>query len=173
MGKYICYLIFGFCLHNVQGDHQVIDVMKYIMSETGRKGGGKKLMKDFHVAEKLDVDVDNIGDEIQGVDNRAPILYMFFKKGNFDVAEVSADNCIIHLCAGSVINAILGYIMVYYVFYVGYSPEHESFMYFIQYAFLGEKKLQRVSVGVNKLVHKFDTAMVEVKKSKGYKKLCV
>ena len=38
---------------------------------------------------------------------------------------------------------------------------------------LGEKKLQRVSVGVNKLVHNIDTAMAEVKESKGYKKLCV
>ena len=36
----------------------------------------------------------------------------FFKKGNFDLAEVSADNCIIHLCAASVINSILGYIAV-------------------------------------------------------------
>ena len=44
---------------------------------------------------------------------------MFFKKGNFDLAEVSADNCTIHLCAASVINAILGYIAVYYVFHVG------------------------------------------------------
>ena len=109
------------------------------MSETGRRGGGKKLMNDFPVVEKLDVDVDKIADEIKGVDNGAPILYMFFKKGNFDLAEVSADNCTIHLCAASVINAILGYIAVYYVFHVGYSPKHESFMYFIQYAFLREK----------------------------------
>ena len=109
------------------------------MSETGKRGGGKKLMKDFPVIEKLDIDVDKIADEIQGVDNGAPILYMFFKKGNFDLAEVSADNCTIHLCAASVINAILGYIAVNYVFHVGYSPEHESFMYFIQYTFLREK----------------------------------
>ena len=157
----------------VKGDRQVIDVLKYIMLETGRRGGGKKLMKDFPVVEKLDVDVDKIADEIKGVENGAPILYMFFKNGKFDLAEVSADNCTIHLCAASVINAILGYIAVYYVFHVGYSPEHESFMYFIQYAFLGEKKLQRVSVGVNKLVHKFDIAMGQIKESKGYKKLCV
>ena len=64
---------------HVKGDCQVIDVLKYIMSETGRRGGGKKLMKDFPVIEKLDVDVDKIGDKIQGLDNGAPILYMFFK----------------------------------------------------------------------------------------------
>ena len=58
---------------------------------------------------------------------------------------------------------------MYYVFHVGYSPEHESFMYFLQYAFLGEKKLPRVSVGVSKLVLQFDTALREVKESKGYK----
>ena len=87
--------------------------------------------------------------------------------------EVSADNCVIHLCAASVINAILGYLAVYYVFHVGYSPEHESFMYFLQYAFLGEKKLPQVSVGVSKLVLQFDSALREVKESKGYKKLCI
>ena len=58
-------------------------MLKYIMSETGRRGGGKKLMKDFPVIEKLDVDVDKIGDEIQGVYNGAPILYMFFLKREF------------------------------------------------------------------------------------------
>ena len=83
MRKYICYLIFGFSIHNVQDDHQVIDVLKYIMSETGRRGGGKKLVKDFPVVEKLNVDVDKIGDEIQGVDNGVPILYMFFQKREF------------------------------------------------------------------------------------------
>ena len=152
----------------------MIDVLKYIMVETGRKGAAKKkVLKDFPVVEKLDVDIENIGDEMDGVDNGAPVLYMFFKKGKFDLAEVSADNCVIHLCAASVINAILGYLAVYYVFHVGYSPEHESFMYFLQYAFLGEKKLPHVSVGVSKLVLQFDTALREVKESKGYKKLCV
>ena len=146
------------------------------MCETGRKGARKKTMKEFPVIEKVDVDVEKIGDEVDevdGVENGAPVLYMFFKKGIFDLAEVSADNCVIHLCASSVINAILGYIGVYYVFHVGYSPEHESFMYFIQYAFLGEKKLPCVSIGVSKLILKFDAAWKDVKESKGYKKLCV
>ena len=49
-----------------------------------------------------------LGDEIDGVDNGAPVLYMFSRRGKFNMAEVSADNCVIHLCAASVINAILG-----------------------------------------------------------------
>ena len=151
----------------------MIDVLKYIMCKTGRKGSRKKTMKEFPVIEKVDIDVEKIGDEVDGVENGAPVLYMFFKKGIFDLAEVSADNCVIHLCASSVINAILGYIGVYYVFHVGYSPELESFMYLIQYAFLGEKKLPRISIGVSKLILKFDTALKDVKESKGYKKLCV
>ena len=49
------------------------------MVETGRKGAAKKkVMKDFPVVEKLDVDVENIGDEMDGVDNCASVLYMFF-----------------------------------------------------------------------------------------------
>ena len=36
--------------------------------------------------------------------------------------------------------------------------------------FLGEKKLPCVSVGISKLVHQFDSALREVKESKGYKK---
>ena len=151
-----------------------MDILKYIMVETGRKGATKKkVMKDFPVVEKLDVDVENIGDELYGVDNGAPVLYIFFKKGHFNLAEVSTNNCVIHLCAASVIKAILGYLAVYYMFHVGYSPEYESFMYFLQYAFLGGKKLPQVSVEVHKLIHQFDTAMREVKESKGYKKLCV
>ena len=114
------------------------------MIETGRKGAAKKkVIKDFPIIEKLDVDIEKIGDELDGVDNGAPVLYMFFKKGNFDLAEVSADNCVIHLCAASVINAILGYLAVYYVFHVGYSLEHESFMYFLQYAFFWGKNLHK------------------------------
>ena len=63
----------------------MIDVLKYIMVETGRKGAAKKkVMKDFPMVEKLDVDVKNIGDEVDGVENGAPILYMFFKKGKFN-----------------------------------------------------------------------------------------
>ena len=90
--------------------------------------------------EKVDVDVEKIGDEVDGMENGAPVLYMFFKKGIFDLAEVSADNCVIHLCALSVINAILGYIGVYYVFHVGYSPEHESFMYILHPIYISRGK---------------------------------
>ena len=109
------------------------------MSETERRGGGKKLTKDFPVVEKLDIDVDKIGDEIQGIDNGAPILYMFFKKGNFDLAEISADNCIIQLCTASVINVILGYIAVYYVFHVGYSPNMSHSSTSFNLHFLGKR----------------------------------
>ena len=48
------------------------------MVETGRKGAAKKkVMKDFSMVEKLDVDIENIGDEINGMDNGAPVLYVF------------------------------------------------------------------------------------------------
>ena len=33
------------------------------------------------MVEKLDVDIENIGDEMDGVDNGAPVLYMFFQEG--------------------------------------------------------------------------------------------
>ena len=89
----------------------------------------------------MDVDVENIGDEIDDMDNGAPVLYMFFKKGKFDMAEVSADNCVIHLCAASVINAILGYLAVYYVFHVGYSPRTWVFHVFLAICISGWKEI--------------------------------
>ena len=50
------------------------------MCETGRKGARKKTMKEFPVIKKVDVNVEKIGDEVDSVENGAPVLYMFFKK---------------------------------------------------------------------------------------------
>ena len=152
-----------------------MDVLKFIMKECGRKGGTteKVMQKRMPVKEKVDADLNELGKEVEGTENGAPILYLFFKKGLFEAAEVCADNCIIHLQASTVVNAIIGYIGVYFVFHVGYAPEHENFMYFLQYAFLGERKIPGSSVALNKFIHKFEKAIIDYKESKGFKKLCV
>ena len=147
-----------------------MDVVKYIMVNTGRRGSGKRIMKEMPIVEKCDV--DNIDEEINGAENGAPVLYLFFKKNKFELAEVSADDCTIHLEASNVVGALISYLAVYYVFHVGYATEHESFLLFLQYAFLGEKSA-KMNVATTKLINKFDEVLSTVKESKAFKKFCV
>ena len=60
----------------------MIDVLKYIMVETGRKGAAKKkVLKDFPVVEKLDVDIEDIGDEMDGSGQWCTCIVYVFQKG--------------------------------------------------------------------------------------------
>jgi hypothetical protein len=154
-----------------QNERQVIDVFNFIGKEIGGKAKNKKNMP---FEEKVDVEAAEIDAAIKGTEGGAPILYLFFMKNNFDIAEVSADNCTIHLQAGDVIRAVVTFIAVFFVFHVGYASEHEAFLHFLQYAFIGFEKLPRkVSVGLAKLVSKFDEKFTEAKEAKSYKKFCV
>ena len=154
----------------------MMDVLRFIMTETAKGGaaGRKKALKEMPVIEKNDVPLEEIDQVIKSTENGAPVLYLFFKKGSFDIAEVATDNCTIHLNAATVVKALIGFMSVYYSFHVGYAPEHESFLYFMQSAFIGDTKLpQRVSVGVTKLLYSFNLQLKAVKESRGYKRLCV
>ena len=61
----------------------MIDVLKYIMCETGRKGAERMTMKEFPVIEKVDVDVEKIGDKVDGVENGALCTVHVLQKRNF------------------------------------------------------------------------------------------
>lgn len=116
----------------------------------------------------------DIDECISGLLNGAPILYMFFKSGKFDVAEVAADNCILHLQAGDVVRGVMAYIGVYSVFHVGYASQHAQFLAFLAHAFLGvDEKVGKESLGLINLKHAFDEKLAEMIKKKSYKKLCV
>ena len=124
-------------------------MLKYVMQNTGKKSGGKKYLKEMPVVEKWNV--EDVNEELEGGECAAPILFLFFNKNKFDIAEVTANNCTIHLGVESVVGALLGYLAVYYVFHVGYAPEHENFLNFLQYAFLREKAV-RLNVATTKLI---------------------
>ena len=136
----------------------------------------KKNMKHKPWVELLDIEPSDIDDHIKRVENGVPMLYLFFKRGNsFDLAEVGADNCVIHLQAANVVNAIITYVAVYFVFHVGYNQNHSGFLQFLEYAFLGTRKIpNKASVGLVKLIADFDAKMETNKKTKTCaKKLCV
>lgn len=148
-----------------------MDVLRFIITEVGRKGSEKKTVNNLPVVDILDYPEDRVDECMKGYDNNSPVLYLFFKRGAFHLAEVSADNCTIHLQASTTTNAIIGYIGVYYVFNLAYVADQDSLMNFLEYAFLGINDFpERMSVGFNKMKTRFDTALEEVKEAKKYKK---
>ena len=150
-----------------------MDVLRYIMAETGRKGAEKKTLNNLPVFAKKDLKDDKFDEVIDRYENSPPYLYLFFRKGQFKLAEVSADDCIIHLQSSTTVNAIVGYLAVYYVFNVGYNEDHECLMLFLQHAFIGSKLPSKASVGLTKFVARYNEALEELREGKGYKKLCV
>lgn len=148
----------------------MIDVLKYVLDQTASVKRVKSSTK-LPWVEHNDTPPEKIDEAMPGTVNGAPILHLFFNKGKFDLAEVAADNNVLHLQAFDVVRAIIGFISVFHVFHVGYAKIHCQFLAFLQYAFLGkeynESKKGMALINFNR---KFELAMEENKLSKQYKK---
>ena len=159
-----------------QGEKQILDILNFVFDETTPKSGGRTGKKTGTAPpwrEKNDIAPEKIDNNIVCTPNSAPTLYLFFAKGAFDLAEVSADNCVIHLQAADVIKALVTYVAVYFVFHVGYAAPHMQFLGFMQYALLGAPYQAKKSIGHIALLHRFDVAMEQKKSGRQFKKLCV
>lgn len=152
-----------------------MDVFSFIMKETARKGKKKKMDHDIPVVSCEIADLAKKTEEMEDRGpNSAPVLYIFFDKNNkFALAEVAADNQVIHLCAANLCKAVIAFLGVYYVFHVGYAPVHESFLTFLQAAFLGEDKFDpKVNIAVKQFLERFRDALANEKSLTPFKKLC-
>lgn len=149
------------------------------MVEVSKKGGKsrnqKTLLKDLPVVMKEREDYDDSFDEMKNRGaNSAPMLYLFFgsKANRFELAEVAADGKAIHLCADNLSMALFSFMSVFYVFHIGYAPEHESLLSFLQVVFLGDKDLStRVNVGVRQFLAKFEEKKQHDKEMLAFKKV--
>lgn len=135
------------------------------------KGGKANLPVYTKVAVKGDVD-----DYISSLPNEAPKLYLFFDSSHkFQLAEVAADRCTIHLQAHDIVAALFLYIGCFYVFHVGYNEEVALFLGLLQHLMLGLpfEKGQRKGKNYIQFLHKFDQAFQKLEDSNKFKKFCV
>ena len=161
-----------------------MEVLEFIANEVMPKKGrtakpkkeGKKMKMstlDFPIVEKVGVSGD-LSDYVRSVNNETPKLYLFFDaQGKFDVAEVSADKCTLHLQANDVIYALVLFISVFFVFHVGFPRNQSNFLAFLQVTLLQVQYEGKKSRGYVELIEKFDEEMEKLKEAKQFKKLCV
>ena len=149
----------------------MMDLLKFVcvQAATGRKTtsvyghlslDSKGNMQHFPV--RAIEDYDGVNYNISGAENAAPVLYVFFKKGKYHEAMVAADNQVLDLQATSPVMAIITYLATYYCFGIPYASKHEPFLNFLQYAFIGDTRMQGKSttqVSFNKFKATFDEAM--------------
>jgi hypothetical protein len=146
--------------------------MQYVLQETNsNKGKGMKPKAPW--VEKLDVKPEDVDKWIKKIENDAPRLYLFFKGNDFELGEVGADCCNIHLQAADVVKAVITFISVYFAFHVGFPPVYNQFLGFMQYALMGIQYTGKKSLGHIALLHKFDKAIESKMEGKKFKKLCV
>ena len=136
----------------------MLDMLQYIMvNTTYKKGTGCKAVPCW--VEKTDVPAEKIDGCIKSSVKDAPKLYLFFRGDKFDLAEVAADKCVIHLTAGDTTNALVGFLATYFSFHVGYPAVYAQMLGFLQQALLGIPYDGKKSVYFTEFMHKFDTAV--------------
>ncbi len=101
--------------------------------------------------------------------NGAPVLILFFDKNN-EFADVAADECVIHLQAGDVIKAIVGYLAVYFVFHLGFAAPHRVFLSFLQEVFLKIDVEGKKSVALAHFSHLYEVEKKKMSDLKAFKK---
>lgn len=155
----------------IQGPRQIVDILTYVFKETATLG--KKSPKNMPIVEKIDVDDEKIDDVVRNLSspNSAPILVLFFDKNNvFRFADVAADDCVIHLQAGDVVKAIVGYIAVYFVFHIGFATPHGAFLSFLQEVLLKVEQGGKKTSVVTHFMHTFQKELMKKIELKGFKK---
>lgn len=149
------------------------DLLSYLHQELGyKKGKGKKstLPVKFH----QDVETEDMEDKCSTVCNEAPILFLFFtSSGAFDQAIVGGDKSLIYLQANDVVRALIAYISVFFVFYIGIHREAGQIVGFLQQILIGKVYDGSKSNGFVHMLAKFEKAFKDVSDSKKYKKYCV
>lgn len=157
----------------LQGERQILDVLSFVFKETT---SGKKMQKAFPVVEKVGIPSAQVDAECRKVSttNSAPVLLLFFDDNNkFQLAEVAADEHVLHLSASDVFKAVASFIACFFVFNVGYAPPHTGFLAFLQEVYLGLPYEHKKSAALIKFMRSFEEQRAELKKLKDFKKFSV
>lgn len=159
-------------LFYLQGDMHVMDTMAYAYAETSQKKAksGRNRMPIFaKVAVK-----GNIDDVMKSEANESPKLYLFFdENGTFELAEVAADKCTLHLQAHNVVSALFLYIGCFFVFHVGYNKEDQAILGLLQYFMLGLPYDGEKNKNWEHFLKNYDEAAKKRQESHRYKKRCI
>lgn len=156
-----------------QGERQILDVLLFTFKQTT---SGKKLQKAFPVVEKVGVEPGKVDEECRKLSspNSAPVLVLFFdSEDKFEIAEVVADDHVLHLSAADVFKAVATYIACYFVFNVGFAPPHAGFLAFLQEVYLDIPYDQKKSVALIKFLGSYNEKKAEVQKLRDFKKFSV
>ena len=149
-----------------------MDIIKYVFQETSTKKS-KANMKKIPIVAKVAVkgDVDNY---ISSIRHETPKMYLFFNERNkFELAEVAADKCTIHLQAHDIVAALFLFIGCFFVFEVGYNKDHECFLGLLQNLMLGLPYDSAKGKAYSNFLNKFDMEYERLQDTNQFKKLCV
>ncbi len=98
-------------------------------------------------------------------------MILFFDKNNeFEFADVAADECVIHLQAGDVVKAVIGYLAVYFVFHLGFAAPHGAFLSFLQEVFLKIDVEGKKSMALAHFSHLYEAEKKKMSDLKAFKK---
>ena len=151
----------------LQYDSQIIDVLAYILTETktvGKHGKSKEaLLKNFSpifVEKKMSgrTKADKLDALEKRGDNSAPVLILFLKEDKtLEEALCAVDGVVLNINTSCVSTAIIMYMAVYYVGWLGYHDVHNEILLVFQATFLDHKftKNEKPTQGVMKFIEKF------------------
>ncbi len=148
-----------------------MDILTFVFRETASPG--EKAVKNMPVLEKLGIPSESFDDIVRdhSVPNGAPVLILFFDKNNkFEFADVAADECVIHLQAGDVVKAVVGYLAMYFVFHLGFAAPHGAFLSFLQEVFLKIDVEGKKSVALAHFSHLYEAEKKKMSDLKAFKK---
>ncbi len=148
-----------------------MDILTFIFRETAAPG--KKVVKNMPVLEKLGIPSESFDDVVRdhSVPNGAPVMILFFDKNNeFEFADVAVDECVIHLQAGDVVKAVVGYLAMYFVFHLGFAAPHRAFLSFLQEVFLKIDVEGKKSVALAHFSHLYEAEKKKMSDLKAFKK---
>ena len=136
------------------------------------KGATKK--HKMPIIAKFDVKEGKMEDACtQAGEDESPMLYLFYRKGKFDNAFVTADSSLFYLEPVKIGVAMIRYLSIFYIFNVGYPKSHAQILGFLQRIYLGDDFTDKKSDNHVQLLAEFDTQLKDVKLSKMAKKLAV
>lgn len=156
-----------------QGELQMFDILLFVYKQTS---SGKKSPKCIPVVLKRGFEASEADSLVRKCTHpkSAPLLFLFFSKdGDFQFAQVAADEKVVHLQAADVVKAVIGFIGFFFVFHVGYATPHAAFLAFLQEAFLATNYEAKKTMSLTNFTEKFEKDMAQYKSLRGFKRVCI
>lgn len=104
----------------------------------------------------VNFDEEERSNAVEDIEGGSPVLHLFLEGSKFTNSIIAADGCRLPVST-SMSNAIVMYIGVFTVFFVGYVEKFRMFFAFLQTTFLGDEyNCGKVTIGFTQAVHDFN-----------------